>query len=184
MKPAFILCALTLPAGAALGDTCPAAPDHTVKADQLIQQLQLAPDESASYPISAQLWQLWLDAPDAQAQALLDRGMAKRRVADYAGAIAEFDQLVAYCPDYAEGYNQRAFANFLRADFEEALADLELALARSPRHVAALSGKALTLIGLKRDAEAQTFLKEALSLNPWLSERRFLLDTSGPKQEL
>ena len=92
------------------------------------------------------------------------------------------DDLVAYCPDYAEGFNQRAFAAFLAEDYAAALTDLDMALAIMPDHVAALSGKALTLMGLGRHDEAQVVLREALKLNPWLGERALLVDPPG--QEL
>jgi len=92
---------------------------------------------------------------------------------------------VDYCPAYAEGYNQRAFVNFLRQNFAPALEDLDRALALSPRHIAALSGKALTLMGLGRDAEAQDVLRSALELNPWLNERHLLKgDQPVPKTDL
>lgn len=100
--------------------------------------------------------------------------MARRESWDLVGALQELDQLVAYCPDYAEGYNQRAFVNFLRQDFGAALIDLDKALDLSPNHIAAMSGRALTLLGLKRLDEARTALTEALALNPWLSERVLL----------
>ena len=37
--------------------------------------------------------------------------------------IAEqtLDELIAYCPDYAEGYNQRAFAEYLRFNYSAAI---------------------------------------------------------------
>ena len=69
--------------------------------------------------------------------------------------------------------------NFLTGDYETALTDLDLALDRSPRHIAAIAGKAMTLIALQRDAEAQTVLRRALRLNPWLGERRFLIEPEG-----
>ena len=97
----------------------------------------------------------------------------------FVGAIDVLDRLVAYCPDYAEGWNQRAFVHFLRQDFEAALTDLDAAIALNPRHVGALSGKALTLIGLGRKAEAELALRAALALNPWLSERHLLEGLAG-----
>ena len=89
------------------------------------------------------------------------------------------NRLVEYCPEYAEGYNQRAFVNFLRQDFPPALGDLDRAIELSPNHIAALSGRALTLMGLGRNEEAREALKQALELNPWLSERS-LLAPGGP----
>ena len=133
----------------------------------------------AAREISDKMWELWTDAPDPAAQALLDRGMSARSSYDFLGALDALDRLVAYCPDYAEGYNQRAFVNFLRQDFAAALVDLENTIDRSPRHVGALSGKALTLVGLGRLEEARAALTAALALNPWLSERH-LAGPGGP----
>lgn len=178
--PMRALLLILLP-GLALAE-CPPVEPFPPAYDDLLEQVARAPDRATAQRLSGGLWTFWLDAPDARAQALLDSGMAARAVGDFATARDLLGQLVLYCPDYAEGWNQRAFAAFLRADFEAALADLDRALELSPRHIAALSGKALTLIGMGRDAEGQQVLREALRLNPWLSERRLL--TLPPEREL
>jgi tetratricopeptide (TPR) repeat protein len=101
------------------------------------------------------------------------------RVADRAGAMAAFGALIDYCPDYAEGWNQRAFLAYLGGDFAAALPDLDRALSLRPRHVGALSGRALVLIALGREAEGYETLRAALELNPWLAERRLLPEAQG-----
>jgi len=158
----------------AFADPCPAPPDHSTELSALIEAAQNAPDQSAAREISNDMWALWADAPDDRAQALLDEAMARREVGDYAAAEKAADALVAYCPDYSEGYNQRAFVNFLRGEYAAALPDLESALERAPRHIAAMTGQALTLVALDRKAEAALVLRAALDLNPWLSERALL----------
>ena len=65
-------------------------------------------------------------------------------------------------------------------DYARALDDLDRALERSPAHIGAMSGKALTLFGLQRDEEAKAVLRDALALNPWLSERRLLEEDVDP----
>lgn len=166
----FAMLSLAAPA---LAD-CPAPPDHDGALDALITQAQEAPNQSAARGLSDEMWALWADAPDAAAQELLDDAMRRREVGDYLGALKAADALVDYCPDYAEGYNQRAFVNFLRGDFEAALPDLERAVELSPKHIAAMTGQALTLVALDRKAEAALVLRAALDLNPWLSERALL----------
>ncbi|SFK52458.1 tetratricopeptide repeat protein [Shimia haliotis] len=182
MKHLVLLALLASPAGA---ETCPAAPDHTTPVAELLLQVQRATDETTAKVISNRLWEYYADAPDAAAQEILDRGMRKRAAWDLLGARDDFDALVAYCPNYAEGYNQRAFVNFLRSDFAAALPDLEQAISLSPQHVAAKSGRALVLIGLGRHDDGQEALAEALELNPWLPERALLqgADAGGDKGE-
>lgn len=172
MKNVFF--ALTLVAAPASAEPCPEAPDHSSELNRLIEAVQTAENEMQARVISNQMWTYWADAPDDHAQQLLDEGMTRRASYDFEGAVKAFDALIAYCPDYAEGYNQRAFVNFIRGDYENALPDLERAIELSPRHVAAIAGQALTLAGLQRDGEAAVVLRRALELNPWLSERYML----------
>jgi tetratricopeptide (TPR) repeat protein len=177
MRIGLILAAVLV--GPAWADGCPEAPDHGAALDRLVAQLQEAPDYTAARSLNAQMWQLWLDAPDEPSQAMLDQGMRARSSYDFEGAFERFDALVGYCPFYAEGYNQRAFVHFLREDYVAALPDLDRALELNPQHVGALSGKALTLIALGRDDEGQAVLRDAVALNPWLNERALLRPEPG-----
>lgn len=170
---------LTLLASPAFAQTCPPAPDRSEQAQTLMAALQHVGDEKAARVLTNQLWEIWATAPDTKAQALLDHGMQRRQAYDFEAALAAFEELVVYCPDYAEGYNQRAFINFIRQDYGNALEDLERALERSPMHIAALAGKALTLMQLGRIKAGQTALREALTLNPWLPERGMLIAEPG-----
>ncbi|MFT7595993.1 MAG: tetratricopeptide (TPR) repeat protein [Paracoccaceae bacterium] len=173
------LMGLGVAASGAQADPCPPAPDHQAELAALTSEVQQAKTEGAARQITNQMWALWADAPDEPAQAALDHGMRLRRSYDLLGAVSEFDRLVDYCPHYAEGYNQRAFAHFLRQDFAASLMDLDRAIALSPNHIAALGGRALSLLGLGRVDDARTALTKALALNPWLPERS-LADPSGP----
>jgi tetratricopeptide (TPR) repeat protein len=166
-------------AAPAVADQCPAGPNHSARIAEIILALNDAPSAQASRPLSQELWELWLDAPDAAAQDMLDQGMAQREGADFLSARDTLDGLVEYCPNYAEGYNQRAFASFLRRDYAAALVDLDAALALMPNHIAALSGKGLTLMGLGRSEEGQDALRGALGLNPWLAERSLIAAPEG-----
>ena len=159
---------------APLAAECPQAPDHTAALDSLFAEIQAASTQFEGLNLGRQLWQYWADAPDEVAQEILDRGMTRRNGMDYLGAISDFDRLVNYCPNYAEGYNQRAFALFLAGRFEAALPDLDRAVELSPRHTGAITGRAMTFLALGRTLEAQRDLRLALDLNPWLHERELL----------
>lgn len=158
---------------------CPPAPDRAADLDALIEKAREAPDEPTGRALSDRMWQIWTDAPDEAAQALLDEGMAARETYNFLGAKDAFDRLIRYCPHYSEGYNQRAFIFFLNGEMEQALEDLDRTLEITPRHVGALSGRALTLMALGRNEEGQEALREALDLNPWIPERGLLIEPPG-----
>lgn len=164
--------------GVRAGD-CPISPDIADEQDVLLSLLQSAGSEAEARPAANGMWLLWTRAPDTRAQALLDDGRSRIRFGDYDGAELVLSELVAYCPAYAEGYNQRAFALFLRGDYAASQEDLVRALSLNPYHLGAMSGSVLTLHALGRDDEAQALLKEALKLNPWLPERRLLAKPKG-----
>lgn len=173
-----ILLPLALLAFPALAD-CPPLPDRSAEKAGLMDAMRHAQDEGIARQRANALWQFWTTAPDAAAQEMLDFGMRRRAEYDFEGAAGAFDRLITYCPDYAEGYNQRAFVNFLREDFPAALDDLEKTLEIAPDHFAALAGLALTLDRLGRFKASQGALKEALKLNPWLPERAMLKEEPG-----
>jgi tetratricopeptide (TPR) repeat protein len=162
-----------------VAQTCPMADVQPEARAEIIAQIQGSGSEMQARVHSQELWQIWLNAPDEMAQDLLDQGMQARESYNYEVAERALTELIIYCPDYAEGWNQRAFVYFLTRDYEAALADLDRAIELLPDHVAALSGKALTLIGMGMQAEAQVVLREALVLNPWLSERALLEEAPG-----
>ncbi len=175
---------LALMAAPAFGE-CPDPVDTRGELLNLVAKANDAPDVNAGRRVSGEMWEVWLRAPDEAAQAVLDNGLMRRDSYDFLGAFAEFDRLVDYCPTYAEGFNQRAYIHFLREEYDEALVDLDKALALQPLHVAAQSGRALTLMGLGRFEEARAQLLIAVDNNPWLSEAALLAEGAplGPKDK-
>jgi lipoprotein NlpI len=107
--------------------------------------------------------------------------MRRIRVADFTGAEAVLDELVAYCPDYPEGWNQRAFARFLQGDHDGSLEDLARTLELEPRHFGALAGQGLNFLRQGRDRLAQTALRAAIDLHPWMNERHLIAPEPGQK---
>lgn len=170
----IVLLALSFAPGLAFAD-CPPLPDRSARHSELMDLVAQAPNEMAAQELNNELWGIWATAPDETAQQILQRGMERRASYDFAGALEDFNALVDYCPHYAEGYNQRAFVNFLTGEHEISLIDLDRTLAITPDHIGALSGRALVLMELGRMAEGQTALREALTRNPWLPERNRLL---------
>lgn len=178
---ALLLALLGAPAFA----DCPPGRDKTPELQALVDKANAAQTEAAARGVAGEMWAVLLRAPDGTAQDILNRALSRRDSYDFLGARAELDKLIAYCPSYAEGYNQRAYVAFLRGEYAIALPDLDAALRLQPLHVGAQSGRALTLMNLGRIAEARSQMLAALENNPWLSERALLSPGAplGPEGE-
>ena len=89
--------------------------------------------------------------------------------------------VIEAAPDYAEGYNQRAFVRFLREDFEGSLSDLEKTLEYKPWHFGALSGMYHVLRVQSRHSAALALLRKAVVIHPWIQERGALPKEMWPE---
>ena len=164
-----ILCLAATAADAA----CPAQ-DLSAQKDPLYERLKASTSELQGIPIAQEIWSLYSTAPDARAQDLLDRGVRYLQRGQYNTSETLLTELIDYCPDYAEGWNQRAFARYLDGDYAGAQTDLDRTLELEPRHFGALSGKGLTYLKQGKRFEAEQAVRRALKVNPWLNERRIL----------
>ena len=173
IKLIFVAAVIALPAQAT---ACPIQ-DSDARAVELAPHyaaLQDAKSQAEAQPHSNAIWDVWRRAPDAKAQRLLDDGVQRIRSSDFGGAQQQLTELTEYCPDYAEGWNQLAFAKFLDNDLEGALQDLEHTLELLPNHFAAIAGKGLTLLRQGRTKLGHNALRDALDYHPWMNERRLL----------
>ncbi|MEH6834772.1 MULTISPECIES: tetratricopeptide repeat protein [Falsihalocynthiibacter] len=173
IKISVLAAALTL-SQPVFAQDCPASENRDIEKNTLHAELLAAPKEMLARPISDQLWMIWNTAPDARSQQLLDLGREQIRYSDYDQAVENLTDLVEYCPDYAEGWNQRAFAHFLRHDYDAALDDISVVLELEPRHFGALAGRASVLISTGRTDVGFRSLRDAMRINPWISERHML----------
>lgn len=171
LKPFVIAALLATPVAT---QACPTGPDQTAEKDRLHAELLATQSEASARVVGNKLWEIWITAPNAKAQDMLTQGMERLHVADYAKAEAHFDALIAYCPDYAEGWNKRAYVHFLTQDYDASLDDIAETLAREPRHFGALAGRALVLMNMGRTKLGNNAIREALKVHPWLSERHLL----------
>lgn len=159
-----------------LAKDCPPSDEPALAArlEPLLEKLSDAPSEREGDLTADDIWSIWRTAPDAMAQDLLDRGVGRIRISDYDEAQRLLSELIEYCPDYAEGWNQRAFARFLAGDYDAALEDLDRTLELQPNHFAALAGKGLTLLRQGRTVLGHKAIREAVAIHPWMRERHLL----------
>ncbi len=147
----------------------------------LFEKLAKAQSEQEGRLAEDAIWQYWFSlAPDHSARKSLDAGMERRKAYDFEAAEKHLDNVVTTAPDYAEGYNQRAFVRFLRENFTGALTDLEKTLELEPEHFGALAGLYQVLRIQNRHQAAMTALQSGVSIHPWLKERGALPEELWP----
>jgi tetratricopeptide (TPR) repeat protein len=114
------------------------------------------------------LWSVWFRGGTPQANHELARGAQaiERRAFDH--AIQHFSRAIEMCPDFAEPYNQRALANYLREHYEASVGDCEKAVERMPCHFGALAGLGHCYAHLGKPREAIDAYERALAVNPHL----------------
>ncbi|UOQ78915.1 hypothetical protein MUN84_10540 [Hymenobacter sp. 5516J-16] len=100
------------------------------------------------------IWHIWLTAGHPVLDKHLEAGMRALSAGDYTLAIHEFTSLTEASPDYAEGWNKRATAYYMRGEYNASLRDVRETLRREPRHFGALSGWATMLRMLGDDRGA------------------------------
>ena len=152
---------------------CPAQ-DLSADKEPLYQKLVETKNEADAASFAGRIWDLYSTAPDARAQDLLDRGVRYLQRGQLDTSEELLSELVQYCPDYAEGWNQRAFARYLAGKLDGALEDLDRTLELEPRHFGALAGRGLTFLQQGRQILGQQAIRDALKVHPWLNERRLL----------
>ena len=153
--------------------------DRDALREALFEDLRTAATEPEAILAEAAVWRFWLTPPSEDIGVLMDQAMERRRWYAFQEAREVLDQVVAQAPDYAEGWNQRAFVLFLQEKYDESLDDIERVLALEPKHFGALSGKARILMRQGRMRLGQEALRQAVALHPWIQERVMLLPQPG-----
>lgn len=167
-RVALVLAAVILLATAAFADE---ARDRA-RLDELFSELKVASDAGTAAKITTEIWGIWTNPSDpALAQRMLEI-VAIRGMGDVPEVMARLDQLVEDYPTYAEGWNQRATMRYLINDFEGSLADIEKVLEFEPRHFGALAGRVLIYLAQGKRSEALREMATALTIHPFLNERR------------
>lgn len=158
--------------------------DRKAELDRVFRELAEAPNEVVSRLIADEMWLIFMQAPDAQAAEDLNRALRARGGYNFEKAKGILDGMIERHPDYPEGWNQRAYINFLLKDYDASLSDCERALELEPRHLGCISGMARILIRHKKDYKAgETLLKKAMDMHPWIHER-VLINELPPTENL
>lgn len=91
-------------------------------------------------------------------------------------AVHCFTEVIERTPNFAEGWNKRATANFFLNNLDEAVADSLKTLELKPRHFACLAGMGMCHQAKGNIEEALRWFKASLQVNPGREETRTFSD--------
>ena len=155
-----------------MGWGLPAAGDQTDPAlDRLFTELARTTSHAEAEQLTSEIWTRWIASDgDADADRLMQSGMAlmSRGVLD--GAEQIFSQLVYKRPDFAEAWNKRATVRFLLGDDTGSRRDIARVIDLEPRHFGALSGLGMISLRNGDPAGALQAFEAALQVNPHLEQ--------------
>jgi tetratricopeptide (TPR) repeat protein len=88
-------------------------------------------------------------------------------VRDYDRAIADYTTAIELKPDYAEAYNDRGFAYYLKGDFDRAIADYTRAIELRPNYPKAYNNRGVVyMAGGYGEAKSAPDFDRAIELKP------------------
>ncbi len=145
--------------------------DRAALLDEAFASLSAAPDEGTAKAAESEIWSIWFIGPDEEATARLAAASNAIRVGDTTSARIILEKLIETHPEFAEAWNQLAFAKFLMGDPYGSLSDIDAVLRREPRHFGALAGRAQIEMQLGRRYAAEKTMGRLGAHHPWMARR-------------
>ena len=134
---------------------------------ELYTHLAQSHDATEAAPIAETIEGLWLQSGSDTIGVLMGRSAKAINEQKNDLALQLLDAVVELAPDYAEGWNRRAYVYFLQNNYEGAVGDLRRALALDPNHFKALEGLARILRDTGQKKSALQAYKQILKINPF-----------------
>jgi tetratricopeptide (TPR) repeat protein len=145
----------------------PSTPKERTKLlSNLYAYLATAEDEQRAAPVAAAIERLWLYTGSDTIAVLMDRSTKAVAVKELPLAQTLLDAVVDLAPDYAEGWNRRAYVHYLQGDLERMAGDLRRCLALEPNHFRAMEGLAQVMRETGQKAAALKAFKRLNEIHP------------------
>ena len=142
----------------------------------LYAQLATADSEETAQRFSAQIERLWLEPRGDTVGLLMERALAAANANNNDLAMKLLDAVVELQPDFAEGWNRRAYVKYSQNDVQGALGDLRRVLALDPNHYKALDGLAHVLRDAGEKKAALKAMRSLIEVHPFWSGARKTID--------
>ena len=177
---AFTVAAVPADAGARASDTpadqpkpqaeSPVPPSPAEMRAEIYERLSASKDADETEGLVGLLVTAYAQSGSDTADLLLKRAHKAIEAKDYGAADKIADAIIAFLPDWAEGWNARATVRYLDGDYDGSMADIAQTLKREPRHLGALLGMASILESRDKDDEALKIYQRVLAIAPhWKS---------------
>jgi tetratricopeptide (TPR) repeat protein len=137
---------------------------------ELYVQLAKAKDAEEAAPIITNIETLWRVTGSPTVDLLIGRAERFTNDKDLGLALEILDATVAIAPEEAEAWYLRAKVQYAESKYDLALADLNRALERDPKHYRALEQLGHAYEALGKKPEALEAYRKALAINPFLSD--------------
>jgi tetratricopeptide (TPR) repeat protein len=156
------------------GDTADLS--RSERLDRYFKTLKDDPSAEAAKDAERAIIRLWMQSGSDTVDLLM--GWTAKAIGEknYVLALDYLDRVTVLMPDYAEGWNRRATVHFLLDEYGKSLSDIARTLELEPRHFGALAGLGAILVELGEKNRAIGVYKQALAIDPLLSEVRKSLD--------
>ena len=132
----------------------------------LYAHLATAEDARSAAPIVEAIERVWLYSGSDTISLLMERSLAAMAAKNPDLALKLLDTVVELAPDFAEGWNRRAYVHYMQSDYERALGDLRRVLALEPNHFKALDGLAQILREVGEKKAAIRAYQQLLQVHP------------------
>jgi len=133
---------------------------------QLFDELQQATGDAEARRIEAEIWHLWLEPPDTDAEKLMAQITRAMSASDLAVALERCNALVESHPNYAEAWNKRATVNYMMGNNAASVADIRETVALEPRHFGAIAGLGLIFLRERNMQAALDAFEQVLEISP------------------
>jgi tetratricopeptide (TPR) repeat protein len=177
MRPPLATVVLAAALSVGLSAAPARADQNDPRLEGLFWRLKEVSSSSEARRIEAEIWQIWLEGENEDANLLMGQGVLYMARRELSQALLAFEALVQQAPRFAEGWNKRATVNFLIGNYDASVRDIERTLVLEPRHFGALSGLGQIYLALGRKEAALKAFEAALAINPHLSGIRSTVET-------
>ncbi len=135
--------------------------------ENLYAYLATSPDAPTAQRIASAIERLWLDPGSDTISVLMERAIKAANAKKLDIALQLMDAVVELAPDYAEGWNRRAFIYFTQQEHTRAMGDLRRALALDPNHFKAMDGLAKVMLAIGQKKGALQALEKLREIHPY-----------------